>query len=138
MQIQGPYKAPEAGNATAQNVTSNWADLGSEIRTEGYSKLGLYLNVDINDSANIRIRALAKRESAGTDEYCLPIETVSSSDVKIEDEYMEFNVDADQKVILSVQLDRLIPWVQIQVQAGTVGQTAGQIDSFYYSLGNQS
>lgn len=132
----GYKQEPTALKATTQDLTASWVDIGSEIQTEGYKQLLLWVNLDINSSNNARIRVLAKRANAGADEYVLPIKTIGTSDVKIEDEYFEFNDDADQKMVIPIDLDNLIPWVQVQVQAGTVGATAGKIVSIYYSLGN--
>lgn len=118
----------ETVNSTAQDLTTSWADLGSEISMLGYDSLGVWVNLDINSSVNPRIRALAKLDSAGTDEYYLPIQTISSSDVKVEDHYIEFNEDSDQKIILEIETSGHIPYIQLQVQTETVGGTAGQID----------
>jgi len=126
---KGPVELIAA--ASPQNLTGSWADLGDELDVEGAHFIGLFVNLDINDSANARVRLLAKRTSAGTDEYVLSIRTVGASDVKVEDEYVEFNGDADQKMLLSWDLDGLVPFAQFQVQVGTVGSTAGQIDSAY-------
>lgn len=121
--------------SAAQTLTEAWKNLGSEIDTRGISALGVFISLNINNTLNARIRALAKRESGSADEYVLPIRTVSTSDVKIEDEYLEFNNDVDQEMLLSWELDGIIPFVQLQVMAGTVGASAGQIISAYRTLG---
>lgn len=115
---------------TAQDVTASWADLGAELTCEDCKTAAFWFKVDINSSQNVRLRVLGKHTSGG-DAYTLPIRTVSASDVKIESEYFEFNVDADQNVVIAATLDGVIPFVQLQVMAGTVGATAGQIDSVY-------
>ena len=120
--------------SAAQNLTNAWADLGGEIETTGVNEIGVFLEVDINDSANVRARALCKTALAATNEFTLPIKTVGASAVSVEAEYMELNVDADQKILLPFALSRLVPVVQIQIMAGTVGTTAGQIDSAVYTL----
>ena len=134
LKYRGGYLEKQTISTTAQNFTGSWVDYGSEIDVLGITRLGLWLNLDVNDSNNMRVRVLAKHTTAGTDEYMLPIKTVSSSDVKVEDEYLEFNADSDQKVLLSVELFKLVAYVQIQIQVGTVGSTAGQVDSGYYTL----
>jgi len=122
--------------AAPQAFTTSWIDCGAEFQTKGYKKLGLWINLDINAGVNARIRVLGKRESAGTDEYTLPIKTIGTSDVKLESEYFEFNVDADNKMILSIDLENLVPWCQVQIQIGTDSGADAQIDSLYYTLGN--
>lgn len=126
---------PQALISSAQDFTAAWADLGAEIELKGARWVSLWLNVDINDTLNPQIRLLAKHTSAGTDEYSLPIATVGASDIKVEVEYIELNVDADQKVTLSWEIARSLPYVQFQIKAGTAGATAGQIDSAYITYG---
>jgi hypothetical protein len=131
--------------AAPQNFTAAWADLGGEIRIyeksdkrHNFSTIGLFLNLDINDSTDLRIRALAKHTEAGADEYVLPIRTVSASDVKVEDEYIEFNDDANQKVLIEIDTSGLIQVVQFQIMAGVLGAgVAAQVDSAFYNLGRQ-
>ena len=125
------YIGPESLLAAAQNFTAAWVDVGPEIPTAGCTHLGVWLNLDVNDSLNMRIKALAKHTIAGTDEYELVIRTLSATDVKVDAGYIEFNTDADQKVLLCIPLDGVVPYVQLQILAGTVGGTAGQVDSLY-------
>lgn len=116
---------------TAQNFTASWVDYGGEIGTDGHTHLSVWLNIDINDTVNARVRLLVKHTKDGA-EYTLPINTTTESVVTIKPEYCEFSDDADQKMAISFHLDFVIPFVQIQIQAGTVGGTAGQIlDSKY-------
>lgn len=129
LEFDGRYGGPHELIAAAQNLTGAWADLGGELLVGGARSIGLYVELDINDSVNARVRLLAKHTSAGANEYVLPIRTVSTSDVKLQDEYYEFNDDADQNMLLGADLDGVVLYVQFQVQAGTVGAAAGQIDS---------
>lgn len=118
----------------AQNFTASWVDLGSELFVSSHFCLGLWVNIDINDTLNVRIRALAKQTSGGVGEYVLPIETKTASASSIEDKYFEFADDSDQKVLLMLLLNRIVPYAQIQIQAGTVGVSAGQILDSQYTL----
>ena len=115
--------------SAAQDLTASWVDLGNEIDVRDSESIGVWVDLDINSSQNARIRALAKQSIGAAKEFVLPIRTISASDVKLEDEYFEFNVDADQQMILAIDTDELIPFIQMQVMVGTVGGTAGQIDS---------
>jgi len=128
LSFNGVYTSPQQLVSSAQALTGTWADLGSEYLVAGASYAGLYANLDINLSNNARVRFLAKHALAHADEFVLPIRTVSSSSVSVEAEYTEFNVDADQKVLLGVDLDGVVMVGQWQVQVGTVGGTAAQID----------
>ena len=121
--------------AAAQDLTANWVDLGDELHVQGAANIALWVELDINDSVNARVRMLAKWESGGANEYVLPIYSTAADLVHVEAEYVEFNDDVDQSMILSWELDGVVPYVQFQVQAGTVGATAGQIDSAYVTTG---
>jgi hypothetical protein len=112
---------------TPQNLTASWADIGAEVSCQGFNKIGLWVTLDINNSLDARIRALAKHTSAGTDEYTFPILTPTASQVNIEAEFIEFTQNADQKMLIKVECDNVVPYVQFQIQAGTVGATPGTI-----------
>lgn len=134
MNLRGHYQGRSNIIGAPQNLTAAWVDLGGEIDTRYSQRIGMWITLDINGSANARIRLLAKHTSGGSEEYVLPIRNVSASDVKVEPEYIEWNNDADVLMVLASDLDGLIPYVQLQVQAGTVGAPAGQIDAAYYTL----
>ena len=124
-------------STTAQDLTTSWADFGSEVEVWNHRSMGLWCNNDINNGANIRVRVLAKGVSGGTDEFILPIKIVGTTETKLSLGYYEFDSDADQKVLLEITLANLVPYVQVQVQAGTAGApTAAQMDFIYYTLGN--
>ena len=116
---------------TAQDFTASWVDYGSEISTDGFDFMSVWLNIDINDTQDARMRILAKHTSGG-DEYVHSIEIVTASVINVEDEFFEFTTDEDAKRVIEITLDDIIPYVQVQIQAGTVGATAGQVlDSKY-------
>jgi hypothetical protein len=122
------WREPYQLISSAQNLGTAWADLGSELTLSGAHYVGLYLTLDINLSTNARVRLLAKHSSAHADEFVLPIRTVGVSSIGVNAEYNEFSADADQKVLLSWDLDGVVTYGQFQVQTGTAGGTAGQID----------
>lgn len=128
----GPI-GPNALIAAAQNVTGAWADLGDEIEMGGYTRLGLWLTIDINLATDFRVRLLYKHTQAGAEEYNDVIETVSASVVRVEAAYVEFNVDADGLYFIPFEVDNLVPFVQVQIEAGAAGGTPGQVDAAYYT-----
>lgn len=101
----------------AQELTSSYTDIGSEIDVKGYTKLGVFVIADTNDSQDVLMKTLAKYEYGGVNEFDLDTagETTlwsgTSSDFK---KYYEIDVGA-------------IPFIQLQVKAGTVGTTAGNL-----------
>ena len=114
---------------TGQAFTASWVDLGSTVTCSGYNTIALWTILDINDTLNPRFRALAKLTAAATDEYAIPIKTISSTDTKLAAGYYEWNVDADQKTVVSVDCDNVVPFVQFQISAGTAGASPGEITS---------
>lgn len=131
------FEGPSADDyvATAQNITTGWVVIGtaSNVDVRGANVVGLWVDLDINDSTNARVRALARHTSEG-DTFLFPIKTVGASDVKVEDEYFEFNSDSDQRMLLTWDIDRLISYIDFQVQVGTVNTTAAQIDDAHVTI----
>lgn len=119
---------------TAQDFTDGWVDVGSEIDTRGYEYALIWTQLDINNSENCRIRALCKRASAATAEYEMPIYSAGTTDIGLEGGYYEWTTDEDQYSLLEINLKGLIPYVQLQILAGTVGNTAGQLEHCYVHL----
>jgi hypothetical protein len=126
LRFPGRFAGPVQLIAAAQALTALWVDLGSQLLLEGAQRLGVYINLDINGSTNARVRLVA-RHATGGDDHVLPIRTVAAAVVTVEDEFIEFNVDADQLMLLSWDLDGLVQFAVVQVQAGAVGAPAGEI-----------
>jgi len=120
--------------AAAQDLTAAFADCGPEIAMSGYNRLGVWLHIDINDSENVRIKALAKRASGGADEYEIAVMTKNSDLITADNNaYTEFVNDEDQTVFIEFEVGNMVPYVQLQVSTGVVGASAGQIDDAYIS-----
>lgn len=127
LDFKSNMRGPVAIISSAQNITTSWANLGSEMSLQGVTDIALYLTIDINAGANVRVRLLALHTSGGTG-HVLPIPTTSASDVKVEDHYVEFNDDADQNIVVAWEPGGLVPFGQFQVIATDAGSTA-QIDA---------
>lgn len=110
-----------------QAFTTSWVDLGPEIQMFGYNNLGVWLKIDINDTQNARIRARVKLAKDATDEYSLPIKTAQASDVLIEQQYHEFNVDEDASYLIDFDTKGHAAYLQLQISASVAGASAGQI-----------
>lgn len=113
--------------SSAQTVTASWADLGAEQDVSKFKRVGLWVNLDINLSNNVRVRALAKLGSGATLEYPVAIKTVGASDIGVVGGYYEFTSDSDQQAYFEIETNGLIPVLQWQVIAGTLGATAAII-----------
>lgn len=118
--------------ATAQAFTANAADWGAEINTAGYRYLHLYLTIDINQTLNARLKFLRKHTSAGSEEYPDYLLTVASNVTTTgAEKYWEIGSDSDHKPYLKIDLERGVPYVQLQIWAGTAGVTPGTIVGYY-------
>ncbi len=118
---------------TPQDFTTLWVEYGGEIGTDGYATIVLWLKIDINNTQNARFRILAKPTTGGA-EYVLPINIATATVVNVEDEYHEIVADEDARRILSFILDKVVPFVQVQIQAGATGATSGQVLDSKYTL----
>jgi len=101
---------------TEEDLTGSYADVGGEIPMEGYNRLGLFVDIDANDSEDVDLRVLGLFESGG-DTYTidgLSVETLWSGAGSDTTFYYEFDVGT-------------LPYVQLQAVAGTVGGTAGDL-----------
>ena len=112
--------------ASAQALSANWRNVGSEQSTEYKRSIGIWLDIDINDSENVQIRALARYESGGSN-YVLPIKAVTTTKITVQAEYTELANDADQTMLIEIETNKTVPFIQLQAKAGTVGASAGTI-----------
>lgn len=120
--------------SSAQAFTDAWADLGGEINCFDKDRISLWLTLDVNDDSDLRVRALALHTSGGTEHY-FPIATVGTSDIAVEDEYIEFTNDGDESYVLQWELNKVIPFIQFQVMRGTDGGgTDAEVDAASYVL----
>ena len=114
---------------SAQTVTDAWVDLGAEIDVSQYRRTGIWIDLDINSSNNVRLRALAKLAGRGASVYPPVIKTIGATDIGVVAGYYEFTSDSDQQAYFELETNGLIPVIQWQVKAGTVGLTAAIIKS---------
>lgn len=121
-----------AGVPTPQTFTDTWADVGSYLPLQYADELVTRLAVTKNSSANLRFR-LAEFAVTGGTAFIPQIETIGTSDIKIEDQYVELNVDANKDILLKWDIKGMV-WGKLQIQAGTVGTTGGTLDECKYNL----
>jgi hypothetical protein len=116
----------------AQNFTNGWAALGPEISVDGFTRATLWVNVDINDTTDARIRCVGRAVSGGSD-FELPIYNPSVAGaagtyvVLAEGEAIELNDDVDQKLVITWDIGNTIPFIQFQIYAAIPGASPGQI-----------
>ena len=107
--------------ATSQTVTGTFANLGDEINIRGFNKLGIFIDLDINNSTGVVIQVLLLNEPGG-DQYT---HLISSS-------YQWTLLDADGNYKLpDFELNGLANYAQLQVKATVLGATAAIIDRCY-------
>ena len=126
------YKTyPTALLTSAQSFTNAWASAGAQFDCEGAKSVAAWLDVDINSSTNPRVRMLGYMTTSGAS-YVMPIKTVSASDIKVEDHYVELNDDADQKIVVDFEISRHFEKCRFEIQDSN-GSNGG-INSLYYTI----
>lgn len=109
-----------------------WSDLGQEIDVGSMKSLTLYLQLKINLSANMRLRIKTKIPLTQI-EYSPSFKPVTTSVDAKADEYVEFDVDADQNPQIFFDLKGCVQTVQVQIQAGTIGATPAEVTTAFYA-----
>jgi hypothetical protein len=125
------YKAGQL-ITTAQDYTTSWADLGDEIDTHGIKNIALWIENDSNSGTGLQVQLLGKNTYSTTLEFNMPIKTVSSTSVLVEENVATFTDGSDTKFLIGFTLDMVVPKVQFQVKATGAGSTA-QVDSASYT-----
>lgn len=131
--------------AENQTLTNTFTDIGLIIGSKqlsgstkedliNFSFLTVAVELNINDSKDFQIRALAVDEKDNV-EFTFPIETTKKDKTLIEPALQELNVDTDTNQLFEFELDDTIDAVQLQVRVGTVGATAGIVTSLRYNKG---
>lgn len=116
-------------------------DVGSEIPCQGYKYAYIYMTTTIQQSSNLRLAIMAKHESAGAEE--MPLDdgfvTISGTTVTAPSTaalpYFEQTEDVNADLLIKVDLNNCVAYLQIQAYAGTDGGTDGTIDTCDVILG---
>ena len=102
---------------TEQDLTDTYADFGAELDMSGYTKLGIWVSTDCNDSEDVDLKVLGKHTSAGADEFAIDGVSVKR---------LWTGVGTDSKTYYEFAIGA-IPYIQLQAIAGTLGVTAGDL-----------
>ncbi len=121
--------------SSPQTLTETWTDCGDSINIREYDRILIWNDLTINDSLNFRIRLVTRLTEDG-DDYSLPISINGTDNVRLNHEYIEYDLDIDQKLVYSWDIDNLSSWIQLQVQVGEAGTVPAVIEDIKYSLGN--
>jgi hypothetical protein len=114
----------DLGSAT---LGTAWVTMGTAFRADGVNYVGVFVDVKINDSNDVRLRMQGLLTANGSG-YNNPIDTQSADVIKTEDAYRELNVDADQKLVVQFDLKGLCPYARLQSSVGTEGGTAATMN----------
>ena len=120
--------------SSPQTITDSWVDCGTIVEmydVEGsYNCVNFLIDLDINNSTDVRFRCISNIPQNPTVDYTFLIYNVKAGVIEVSMEYAELASDIDQQIVLEYQTHGL-PTAQLQVQTGTVGVTAGIINSVY-------
>ena len=117
---------------TPYEITAAFAKVGYRIDTRGCSSICIWTNLDIGTSVNATLKAYAFPTKTATAAFDFPIKSVAAAKVSVEDELFEFNVDADQKVVLEIDTNKVIPFIEIHAKDDSNGD--GQLDNLYITF----
>jgi len=116
-------------------LTTSWQKIGTQIDMRGYTTLGLYLNLTINNSQDVQIKIVGRTSSTDVVEYLLPVYAVTvANKIEYYPTYFELGSDIDQNLIIQANTNNLIPFVDIYMQVGTLGATAAVVNNAYVGL----
>jgi len=124
------YSSVSSILASAQALSSSWTDLGTVIDMEDFSYVNVYVELTINNSTDVQFRSVVNIDENPTVDYQFVIENIETTKINVAKEYIELLVNEDSNIILEFKADGA-RYLQIQARAGTVGATAGTIDSLY-------
>ena len=102
---------------SARNLTGSYLGFGSLIDMRGFTHLGLFIDIDANDSRDVLMKILGEHEEGSSTNYEINgiSEVVLWSGLGTDSHvYYEFDVGA-------------IPFVKVKALAGTVGVTPGDL-----------
>ena len=117
-----------------QTVTGSWVDVGSAVESVNYSFFSTYIDLDVNNSKNVQFRFRGLYEETGSD-YIIPIKSIKTSKILLDDFYYELDSDVDQNVVLQTQIDQNVNLTKLQVRAETVGSPAAIVTEAKYIQG---
>lgn len=129
---------------SAQDLTGAMATMGFAIGgLDGYAYLRVPFQLDGNDSRDVQIQVVYEIAAAGVlnipydpNKWTLRYSTLDTAQ-KIRSLTGTASASLDDWFSLEIELDNAAPAeIKVQVMAGTVGGTAGQIDKAYYKRGN--
>ena len=119
------------GVNTPQALTDTLTNIGAEVDTAGYNKGLIWIDINIGDSTDVTLVALAETSIDGdVMEWEYPILSVNATQSGVEGNAYVWTTDEDQKTILEIGLEGLIQKIQFQVKAAA-NQTTGTIDHLY-------
>ena len=95
-----------------------------------FDYLNAFISLTINDSLDVRFRGVVQIEENPSVDYNFLIEIVGNSKVTVAPEYAELANDEDCNVVLEFRADG-VRYIQLQVQAGTVGATPATVDNIF-------
>lgn len=109
---------------SAQDLTSNWVDLGDQQFVSGAEIVSLWLDIDVNDSRALEVQFLASHEDGGDAYFSLirPDVELSSTPGSPDDVVSD---EEDFKVIMGWRLHGMITYIQFQVRVQLPGDTTG-------------
>jgi hypothetical protein len=130
--MKSPYFATSTSNLT---LTAAYQQVGDLIDTHGLKSVGLWADLDVNDSTDITFKLQGYSTQTGGSPYDIPIHMISSTGVNLYSESRIDKISGDHKIVQSWDVERVVPFVGIFIKAGALGANAGVVLSAKISKG---
>ena len=121
--------------SAAYTLTSSFANVGPVIDCRSYNTIAIFVKCTVQNSAGIQMRATAYHTYAGSEQWSIPIETISPGLDNITIETVQFPDGVNFLYVIKCKVDNVIPYIQLQFKDTTVGATHGTIDTLYVTKG---
>jgi len=114
--------------------TGSWIKLGNTQDVRGFTCIGLFLDIVINDSQGIEIKVVGRPNENDATEYLLPVYAVTPEGLveHIGTNYI-LSKNEDQSLIIKANTDNLIPFADIYIKAQNPGANPAILKHAYIS-----
>jgi len=107
--------------ATKQTTTTDFTPIGGKTPTGGLQNVGFWIDSRILAGVGVKFKLVAYLDKGDAQGFDIPLKQLAGSDVEISIGQARLSADADQRIVLTAQLEGLVPFVELQVASDTAG-----------------
>ena len=121
----------EAIIASAQTLTTSFANLWPQIDCRGYTNITFWIKCTVQQSTWIQIKFLAAHTYGWTESFTIPVSSVNPDVINVSPEILQFPDWVNFLYPITVTTNGTIPYLTAQVKMSIDGGTDGTIDTAY-------